>query len=46
MSFNEEEDVNIYINYGLSEGFGLVKRSSNLGMDGKLKNFTLACLRA
>lgn len=41
MLFNDEEDVHtLYTNYALTEGFGILRRISNLGMDGKLKYFT------
>lgn len=47
MLFNDTEKVHaFYTNYTKSEGFGIVRRSSNMGSDGKLRYFTLACSRA
>lgn len=41
---DDEKDVHtFYTNYARLEGFGIVKRSSNMRLDGKLKYFTLTC---
>lgn len=38
LMFDEDEDVQtFYTKYPLLEGFGIIKRSSNLGMDEKLR---------
>lgn len=47
MVFSSEEEVrNYYSNYAQHEGFGIYRRSSRCGDDGKLRYFTLACARA
>ncbi|KAG6714781.1 hypothetical protein I3842_05G219200 [Carya illinoinensis] len=46
MIFSSEEEVRLYYtNYAKRMGFGVSKRSSNVGDDGRLKYFTLACVR-
>lgn len=44
MLFNDKGCTRIYTNYAQPERLA-VRRSSNLGMDGKLKYFRLACSR-
>ncbi|GMN28452.1 hypothetical protein TIFTF001_041175 [Ficus carica] len=47
MAFTSEEDVrDYYTKYAQHEGFGIYRRSSRCGDDGKVKYFTLACANA
>lgn len=47
MLFDEEDALHMfYTNYAQPEGFGIVRWSSNLGIDGKLKYFMLSRLHA
>lgn len=46
MLFNDTKEVHtFYKNYARSEGFGIVRQSSNTGLDGNWRYFTLACSR-
>ncbi|KAH7661064.1 FHY3/FAR1 family protein [Dioscorea alata] len=46
MVFNSEEEVyDFYVKYAQQEGFGITKRTIKSGDDGKLKYYTLACVR-
>ncbi|KAH7671979.1 FHY3/FAR1 family protein [Dioscorea alata] len=46
MMLNSEKEVhNFYIEYARQEGFGITKQSTRSGDDGKLKYYTLACVR-
>ncbi|XP_039146884.1 protein FAR-RED IMPAIRED RESPONSE 1-like [Dioscorea cayenensis subsp. rotundata] len=42
---SEEEVYNFYVEYAWHEGFGITKRTTKSGEDGKLKYYTLACVR-
>ncbi|XP_048333277.1 uncharacterized protein LOC107422427 isoform X2 [Ziziphus jujuba] len=47
MVFSSEDEVrNYYSKYAQHEGFGVYRRSSRCGDDGKVKYFTLACAKA
>ena len=47
MVFTSEEEVrNYYSKYAHCKGFGIYRRSSRCGDDGKVKYFTLACANA
>lgn len=47
MVFTSEEDVrDYYSKYAQHKGFGIYRRSSRCGDDGKVKYFTLACANA
>ena len=47
MACTSEEDVrDYYSKYAQHEGFGIYRRSSRCGDDGKVKYFTLACANA
>lgn len=47
MVFTSEEEVrDYYSKYAQHEGFGVYRRSSRCGDDGKVKYFTLACAKA
>lgn len=44
MFFSEEDEVHtFYTNYAWLKEFGIVGRSSNMGLDGKLNYFSLSC---
>ncbi|KAF5460013.1 hypothetical protein F2P56_019913 [Juglans regia] len=46
MSFSSVEEVRAYYtSYAKQVGFGVTKRSSKIGDDGKIRYFTLACVR-
>ena len=46
MKLNSEEKIyNLYVEYAQQEGFGITKRTKKLGDDGKLKYYTLACVK-
>jgi len=46
MIFDSEEEVlSYYKQYAKQVGFGVTKRSSTTGDDGKLRYFTIACVR-
>ncbi|KAH7658032.1 FHY3/FAR1 family protein [Dioscorea alata] len=46
MILNSEEEVyNMYIEFARQEGFGITKRSTRSGEDGKFKYYTLSCVR-
>ncbi|KAH7659854.1 FHY3/FAR1 family protein [Dioscorea alata] len=45
MRDSEEEVYKLYIEYARREGFGITKKSTRLGDDGKLKYYMLACAR-
>ncbi|XP_039120132.1 protein FAR-RED IMPAIRED RESPONSE 1-like [Dioscorea cayenensis subsp. rotundata] len=42
---SEEEVYNFYVEYARHEGFGITKRTTKSGDDGRLKYYTLACVR-
>ncbi|KAH7676667.1 FHY3/FAR1 family protein [Dioscorea alata] len=42
---SEEEVYKLYVQYARCEGFGITKKSTRLDDDGKLKYYTLACVR-
>ncbi|XP_050216197.1 protein FAR1-RELATED SEQUENCE 6-like [Mercurialis annua] len=47
MMFNSEEEVySFYIRYAQKEGFGITKSRTKNGVDGNLKYYSLACVRA
>ncbi|XP_039146804.1 protein FAR1-RELATED SEQUENCE 8-like [Dioscorea cayenensis subsp. rotundata] len=47
MVLNSEEEVyNFYIEYARQEGFGITTKSKRLDDDGKLKYYTLACVKS
>ncbi|XP_039130925.1 protein FAR1-RELATED SEQUENCE 5-like [Dioscorea cayenensis subsp. rotundata] len=46
MVFNSEEEVySLYVEYARQEGFGIAKKSTKVGDDGKLKYYALSCVR-